>query len=308
MNSAKHTQSGITQQKSMEVSTNIDWISATAPYHTKRLNKTLVLKEDFLAGYQKTKGMNGYTHALRYQSGALEMENPNHPSMGVHIIYTSQAIRNACENFGCTQDEILSYLMEHSRIVRLDVCLDVTGAEIDIMGINDACIAGKVKTRAKHFDYVKSAKLGEEVGAQTAYIGSMHKRKKLLRVYDKGKQLGLDYLLTRFELETHGAIAHNGATKLMDETRLLGDTIAGMIKGYADLTECVPDGIFNADGIPVSLPKYQRGDTAKWLVDTVSKTLAREAYNDSAVFADFLAQFQFHYQNLLHDERFNDER
>jgi DNA relaxase NicK len=67
----------------------------------------------------------------------------------------------------------------------------------------------------------------------------MHKRKKLLRVYDKGKQLNLDDFKIRFELEQHGQLANSSAVILRKEPTRLAGNIAGLIKGYADFTETV---------------------------------------------------------------------
>jgi len=306
MSNSKHLQSGIMSTKQMEVSANIDWISATYPDIKFRDNNSAVLPDDYHNGFSLVKPVNGYQTAVRYNSGAMEMWHTNYPDMGIHVIYSGQAIRNACETFNCEQYEILDYLMLGAKIVRLDMALDVENVDIDIQNIHTEFKKGNVKTRAKTSDYMERATSGNEKGAATCYIGSTHKRKKLLRVYDKGEQLGLDTLLTRFELETHGTIANNAAKELMVKPDILGSKISGMVKGYADLSKQVPDGIFNSDSIKIALPKYQKSDTAKWLVDVVAKTLANEAFSDYTVMERFLEKFRYEYDNLINEKGYHE--
>lgn len=290
----------------MEVSANIDWISSTYKYTDKRSERPRVLPDDHKAGYQVTKPKNGYDTAIMYPSGAMEMWNSKYPKMGIHVSYSAQAIAHACENFGCEQWEVLDYLSETGKLSRLDIALDVRNVQIDIRQLHQDALNGKIKTRVQSIDYVESAKRGQEFGARTLYIGSMKKRKKLLRVYDKGMQLNLDDYLTRFELETHGEIARNAALSLLDNIDHMASTISGMIRGYADMSESVPDEIFTSQSIKIALPKYKRSNTAQWLIDTVAKTLAKEVYTDYNVMESFMSRFKFEYEQILAERQYNE--
>jgi hypothetical protein len=298
MNAANHLQSGISA--TAKVSAHIDWISYTANAISKRnADNGLVLMDDFKMPYRVIRATNGYTNARQYVSGAIVQWHPNHPSMGVHCTYTAQALSFASENFGLTQDAILEELAQYGRISRLDVCLDIEGMDIDIRNIYQDALSGKIKSRAKTFGYVESAEKGNEKGAATAYIGSMHKRKKLLRVYDKGKQLNLEDFKIRFELEQHGQLANGSAAILRKEPTRLAGNIAGLIKGYADFTETVAGFAFDgSQAIKAAHPQYKKSDTAKWLIETVSKTFAREVSSDYTVFDDFMSAFKFHLTSL----------
>lgn len=306
MSNVKQSQSGITQTNSMELSTNIDWISVTYPHTAHRKEKPRVLPDDHNSGYQIVRGFNGYDTALQYKSGAVELWHTQHSSMGIHVVYSAEAIAKACENFNCEQWEILDYLMQGAKLSRLDIALDVKNVQIDIRQMHSDALAGKIKTRVKSLDYVERAKVGQEKGARTLYFGSMTKRKKLLRVYDKGMQLNLDNYLTRFELETHGAIAQNAAKQLMSDVVSMAKTIQGMIRGYADMSQSVPNEIFTSDAIKIALPKYEKSNTAQWLIEVVSKTLAREAANDYTVMQAFLDKFTQHYQSIINERGYND--
>ena len=298
MNVVNHLQSGMSP--TVKVSAHIDWISYTANAMAERgVENGLVLLDDFKLPYRIIRATNGYTNARQYRSGAIVQWHPTHPTMGINCTYSAQALSFAAENFGLSQDTILSELSQYGRISRIDVCLDIDGMDIDIRKLYTDALSGKIKTRAKTFGYVESAKAGNEQGASTAYIGSMHKRKKLLRVYDKGKQLNLDDFKIRFELEQHGQLANESAELLLKNPQAIASSIAGLIKGYADFSETVAAFAFDdIQAIKASHPQYRKSDTAKWLIETVAKTLAKEVNADYNVFDDFISSFKYHLTSL----------
>jgi len=309
MSKASNLQSGITPQKQAELSAHIDWISVTAPHHDMRDNERhCVLADDYKNGFKTVRGTMGYTSARQYQSGAIVQWNDAHVSMGVHVTYSAQALRYASENFNMEQTEILESLTAFGRLSRIDVCVDIASVPIDISKLYADMKSGTVRTKAKTFDYVESAKAGNEQGAKTAYVGSMHKRKKLLRVYDKGMQLNLDDYLTRFELEVHGVPAQQAGRELLREYSVFADTIRNLIAGYADFSQ-THAGQYLTSNMPIKLshPKYQKSDTAKWLVETVAKTLAKETYKDYNVFEEFTKAFKYHLEQLIAEEQYHED-
>jgi Replication initiation factor len=298
MSVANHSQSGTSA--TVTVSAHIDWISYTVnPISNRKVDNGLVLFEDFKKPYRQVRATNGYSNARQYVSGAIVQWHPAHPSMGIHCIYTAQALSFASKNFGLSQDAILEELSQYGRISRIDLCLDIGGMDIDIRKLYKDALSGKIKSRAKTFGYVESAEKGNEKGAATAYIGSMHKRKKLLRVYDKGKQLNLDDFKIRFELEQHGKIADDSAAILRKDPERIAENIAGLIKGYADFTDTVAGFAFDGtQAIKAKHPEYKKSDTAKWLIEVVAKTLAREVSSDYNVLDDFMSAFKYHLTSL----------
>lgn len=308
-NAHNSSQSGITPTKETIVSAHIDWISNTVPHHIVRDHENkVILLDDYLAGYQTVRATMGYAQARRYQSGAIMQWHDKYPTMGVHVTYSAQALRHASENFNLDQTQILEYLTQFGRTSRIDVCVDVENEQIDISQLYSDVKSGKVKTRARQFDYVESAKAGNELGARTVYVGSMTKRKKLLRVYDKGMQLNLDHFMTRFELEVHGEPARQAVKEIKKQSDTIEQTIRGMIAGYANFDD-THAGKYLSSSMPIKLshPKYQKSDTAKWLIDVVARTLAKETYRDYNVFSDFTKAFQFHLEQLQAEEQFHNE-
>lgn len=282
----------------LEISSGIDWISCTYPFGYESEGKSVVYRDDSETRIS-AKATNGYTQAWRVKSGALIQQNPERKDMGIHVVYTAKNIAKSCEYAHGSQKDLLDFLMSGARITRLDLCLDVMDSGITIESLYAETCAGKVKTRAKTVGYIESKKIGNEKGAATLYIGSMKKRKKLLRVYDKGEQLGLNEDWKRFELETHGEIANNAALALVDlPDKRYGDRIRGMIKAYADFSQTKASEIFQVNNVPLAVPKYKKSGTAAWLVNVVAPTLAREAFLDYDVLGEFLDRFQKEYEAL----------
>lgn len=285
----------------MDVSANIDWISASYPFGYEHVTGKIAVLPSENQGL-KTSGMYGYDKATRYNSGAIKLESSVSQKMGIHVVYTAKAIAKAHELYGYSQDYILNYLMGGARITRLDVCIDVKNSPVDIEQLYRDAKSGAIKTRAKQFGYVESATEKDEKAhtAATCYIGSMHKRKKLLRVYDKGAQLGLEFDLKRFELELHGALSNNAAHMIrgygFDE---MGETIKSMIAGYADFSGTHAGEIFTSvEPVKIAHPQYKKSDTAAWLTKTVAPVLAREVLEDPELFNHFFWAFNAEMEKL----------
>lgn len=283
----------------MEIFAAIDWISATYPFgYDKSEWLSVVLPAEKNMGVA-TGARYGYSEAQKYPSGAISQRNYDRRDMGIHVTYSAKAIAKASEEFDCTQSQLLNYLMLGAKITRLDVCIDIFDSGLIISNLYKDAKAGKIKTRSKNISFIESAKVGKEKGSQTMYIGSQNKRKKLLRVYDKGMQLGTDTDIKRFELECRGDIANNAAMKMKSVAASEhGSLIAAMIRGFADFAETEAGQFFLTESVRLSVPKYVKSDTAKWLIGIVAKTLAKESWLDNQLAVDFMERFYEEYEKL----------
>ena len=275
----------------MKLSSGIDWISATFPADYNQKWQSTILP--FEGKGIETRGHMGYTIAQRFITGAIMMFNPDRPDMGIYVSYSSAAIQSANADFDCTDEMLLHWLSRHGRISRLDVRLDARDIDINIRTLYRRALNNRVRTQTRSISYVDSAEIGNEKGAETCYIGSMKKRKKLLRVYDKAAQLGTGECHTRFELETHGRIALNAAKTLKSAN--FGDygaLIRGMIKRYCEWFDYLPAKRIFDDMSPVMIdvPAHVYGDTDKWLLDTVAPTLARQVLITPGLLTEFMVR------------------
>jgi hypothetical protein len=273
----------------MNVSSGLDWISCTFPHDYNEKWQLAILP--FEGRGIETRAHLGYTICQQFATGALMMSNPERPDMGIHTIYSSEAIRSAKSDFECSDEQLLHYLARHGRITRLDVRLDVRDLVLNIRTLYKRAMAGRAETQTVKIGYVSSAKVGAEKGAETCYIGSMKKRTKLLRVYDIAMQLGTGGTHTRFELEAHGRIATNAAKTLKSANfDDYGAIIAGMIKRFCEWPDYRPCQRIFDDTTPIAIdvPAHVYGDTEKWLLDTVAPTLARQTLLNPALLTEFM--------------------
>lgn len=284
----------------MDLSIGLDWISCTVTQQKNEESQSEILAFEGKALPMKW-GRLGYMIAEKYPSGAIKLYTPAETRMGIHLIYSGQAIAYAVTEYAMTDLALLNHLCTYGRIGRLDIRLDATGKRINIRRLYEEALRGKAIKRSSRVQFVESAKSGNERGAMTTYIGSMKKRTKLLRVYDKGAQLGATIPHTRFELEHRGKIAQNAANRLKSANfEDYGALVLAIIKGYCQWPDYptvvkVFDGVFP---VRVSVPAHVHGNTVRWLLDTVAPTLAREIALNPAVLTEFMESVAGHLREL----------
>ncbi len=274
----------------MELSTGLDWISVTFPHDFPQRWQTCVHPAD-TETMRDTKPRNGYSRATVHASGATQSTNDNRPDMGIHIVYSGSAIAQMFDLYGVSQKQLLEHLCNGAKVARIDVRLDCEDSGLDIESLYKSARAGNVETKARSVGYQESAKTGNAHGAPTCYVGSLKRRTKLLRVYDKGMQTGGFIDLKRFELELHrqGAVtAANGlnAADLTDWASHIGS----LIKGYCYWpSDNIVETIFSDYSKWVlNVPEVLPGNTVKWLLEVCAPVLAREAAFDSGLIVEFM--------------------
>lgn len=274
----------------MDLSAGIDWISCTLPRKkAEERHAEIVPFEGQSQGLKR--GKLGYMIAEKYPSGAIRLSTPEDSRMGVHLIYSSQAIAYCVQEYAITDLALLTHLCEFGRVGRLDLRLDATGKRVNIRRLYEEALKGKAVKRSDKVQFVESAETGNERGAATCYIGSMKKRTKLLRVYDKGAQIGATIPHTRFEIEHRGKIATNAANRLKTANNEdYGELVLAIIKDYCHWPQypTVARIFDDINPVRISVPVHVHGNTVKWLLDTVAPTLAREIALNPIVLSEFM--------------------
>jgi len=273
----------------MDLLAGIDWISCTFPYEYSSRWKSCVHPAD-TNHYIESKARNGYQHATTYASGAVVMVNHDRPEMGWHVIYTARAINQLKEISGVTQKQLLQHLSSGAKVSRLDIKLDVKDSGLIIEDLYNDAKAGRIETKSRSVGYVESAKTGDEIGAATCYVGSMKKRKKLLRVYDKTAQSQGFGDLKRFELElrSRAALAPVKRLKSTNEQQW-GEIIGGLIKGFCYWPEnpAIIEIFNDLTAIKIGVTQEPVGNTKLWLLNVCAPVLAKQSILDSSLFGEF---------------------
>lgn len=282
----------------MHVSASIDWISITShDVHQQALYPAVLT-----SGYEDVIARYGYSTARRYTTGAIEMWSPERARMGRHCIYSSGTLRKIQKHHAAMPIDILRWhVRQRHNIARLDIALDVRDSNLDIGALFDAYDNGKCDTRVRSGSLVR----GANNSGDTCYIGSQKARKRLLRVYDKGRQLRIpDANWIRIELEYRGKHATAAAPRILESPE--GRTIASMIRAHChwpdDPVWCA---IIGDDAIPVTVSNERSDKTLQWIYQQVIPAVARVIVDDPGQRNQILASLDTHIEAIksgqLHD-------
>lgn len=277
------------QNTSPTISAFIDWISVThkSGFNQKHANLDLT--------YQNARGINGYTVGKRYTTGVLEYYNPAQPRMGVHIVYSGKVLAHIADDYGVSRDEVLQFHTTlGGRIARIDYAVDIKNHNLDLTSLWEQLESGQAITKSSHSRTQSGKNRGD-----TVYVGSRKSRKKLLRMYDKAKELGdfvSDY--KRIELECRADVARN-STNVYQNSGYKANVISGMVRAFCDFPlSKVWTSILNAEPEKIPVGDKTTGNTEKWLLEQVSPALARTMIDNPEFFSVFIADVQRNYDYI----------
>jgi hypothetical protein len=206
----------------MNWSTCIDWLSFSIPAEAG-IDRFPV----WYGQHQPVHPHYGYDCGVIFDTGVLMFSHSTKPEMGILIQYGGEALRNL---FPLSPLHVLTYHAGSGhKAKRIDIALDVFDCLITAGEIERLFNVGSVKTRAKQGTLVRQDMQRRGEGY---YIGSLTKRKKLLRCYDKGAEQGVERDWFRFELQCSDTAAP-AAVETLYTRGDNPDILIGMITGYA---------------------------------------------------------------------------
>lgn len=278
----------------MEISAFIDWLSVT------HFGKAEVTKHEALPKTGKViTALNGYTRAIQYSTGAIEMWSPERPKMGIHMVYSGKTLQKIHEQLGVTRDEMLRFhTSTGGRVSRIDFAIDIREGKIDLKLLWDELEAETAKTKSQHSRTQSGGNKGD-----TVYIGSRKKRKKMVRIYDKAKELG-DYVsdFIRCELECRGQVAQS-SSRLFQDSGYDAKTILAMVRAFVDFRDVRQwVDVFTSDPLKIPVGTHETGETEKWLLNQVAPSLARVMLDNPDFDVEFVKHVSF-YLHKLREER-----
>ena len=249
-----------------------------------------VPKEIGAMNWTSSKAYNGYTSAMKSETGILLMSNDERPDMGIHCVMSGSCL-SANNEMNVSQHDVLSWIMNGGHSVsRIDFAIDAKNSGLTPKRVARDIVAKKHVTKARTAPYIND---GIREGS-TQYVGSLRNRTKLLRVYDKAADLGLDQDWLRIELELHGLSA-NKAAKLQHDRENDGSVAASLVKGYFDIPSNRKwQNIINSDAIKIDVPAKEAGNTELWLLNVVAPCLARQLDLDESFMFKFMRQVEEH--------------
>lgn len=255
---------------------NVDHLKARA----SRATQTDVI------AWKPTKPLHGYTIAVRHESGAKAMTGRS--DMGTHLIVSGSALA-AFATDGQPGPELVAHMASlNARFTRLDLALDVINSRLNFLQAFRDIDEDRAETQSRAYLLVQSNDKG-----WTLYVGS-RSSDRFFRVYNKYAEVRRKAQVppdcedwVRFELSLSRVWARIGASLVERHTVPL--VVPSAIKAFIHLPNnrrwaaCLSGAT-----IRIGHSTTRGHDTQFWLLESVTKTLAREIVNDP----DFAEKFR----------------
>jgi len=283
----------------------IDWFQGTMKGIHHIENWMIICLPPQITRHQSkhhSRSINGYNECYEWDCGVKVMRHDKHPDMGVHVIFSGTAWRTTLEDTGLSDQELINYYNNDMfKPTRIDVRCDGFNFDVSARTFATAVEDGECQTSMHSKTYIH----GIDTNADTLYVGSLKKRSKLLRIYDKGIVEGLDVNWIRFEAEFRQSYAKSATAHIFAESKDINETIKELIIGIADFPEIEAWRVLLGDnGLKIVQPATGVGNTKKWLLTSVAKSLANEVFKDPDFEQTFIAVFKGILNRMI-DKHFN---
>lgn len=257
----------------------IDWISATSHKMPRQFH---YVAHPALKDYDDWKvcnGANGYTHGTKHHTGVKLYINYERPDMGRHIIYSGKTIQRIREMYDVSAFDILAHHIANGHnVARIDLAIDFIETGVTVEDFKQAFEQGHITTRLRSANIVKS--LTDK--GYTLYIGSQVRRKKLVKIYDKGAETGTGLDWIRVEVQLMGKPATQVSKQIVTDR----DVADVMLRSIKDVLDCPTIRVWNevfSRKEPIKLQSESdiAGNTREWLDKQVFPALRREISLDA---------------------------
>lgn len=253
----------------MEISSALDWISATCKSNQENPLPDIVKSSHWIAG----DGRFGYKASRKFISGVVEYAMPVREEMGTHIVYSGTALSYLRDTFGQAYVPFDHHMENGHSLSRIDIAVDIMNSGLKVAALFNDYEAGRVKTRVRSKAVAILKSNGE---METMYVGNKKSRKKLLRIYNKAIEAGKDDLdWIRVELECRQQNANRAARHIFDSDDRHGAAIA-LIRGFCDFTDNdIWVSAMNSEPVELSTKVDKSDNTIDWLMKSCAPALAK---------------------------------
>jgi len=234
---------------------------------------------------------NGYNVALRSLHGWILSKHTEQERMGWNIVFTGKSL-NYIENSVLINLHTImkGYKVYNPNIPRIDFAIDVFNSGVKPEHYATLHAKGKCSNKRSKGLFIKST---NDIGS-TFYLGSLKKRKKLLRIYDKGAEQGVNKDWLRIELQLSNGLGTPYYNEYIDNNWQLFDFAKSAIKGYCDFpNDELWNYIFTSNELIINDERKVGDGREKWLLDTVAGSLAEHCIENEGFRAKFFKRFQF---------------
>lgn len=222
------------------------------------------------------KPRNGYAYVVSAadRPGLCVMASEPNAPMGVHVSWSGTALREVEP-----RSVLRSALAAGATVRRIDLAVDIPEA-LNPFDLWTDLEFGHAATSSRKHQLIQSD------GGWTVYVGS-RTSDKFLRIYDKQAEAGLDYPLTRIELECKSDYAEGIAQHVDAEGY---NNFPAIIRAFCDFPENArwTDHLASPT-LSAGIPKKEKtSDTRRWLMESVAPALAKILTQDHDFYVSFL--------------------
>lgn len=250
----------------MNTHCSIDWLSITTRHERGAITPRILTDS-----YLQKRGRLGYKVAHVFQNGITHLWSDDRPE--IHVIYSGETLKTISEIMSIRELVQWHEDLGH-RVSRIDTAVDVFDSNLLVTAFSNLWKKGNVKTRAKSAILISDPR--NETG-DTFYVGSLKKRRKLLRIYDKGKEQQVNEDWIRFEMQW-GSGAARTAAKQISECESLSTVIKSQMIGYCDFNNEVWREVF-AKTTPLKVSHdlpHGLSNRERWLYNVVLPALTQQ--------------------------------
>lgn len=271
----------------MIVKCSVDWISCT-------FTRNDLYPDDILLGRwaYTGKGLHGYSARWKDAITGAVFQSFGPENMGSHLTCSGDVMHNL--RIGQPdQQTVKQFIDKDGRFSRIDLAMDIHQSKITPAGMAVAYEQGILKTRARKAVLVEEKSPTGKDRGQTLYIGN-RQSDRFLRAYDKNIEQGIvdqDAWL-RLELELKNLRARGASGSVIENG--LEPTVKGHIRDMFtyendqyQMAMCGPSVLPDAVG-------RKSTNTEKWLLETVSHTLAKCINERPEFWDEFLSSVAKH--------------
>lgn len=189
----------------MENASMLDWLRYSVDEHMPNCDVLPPYELFGIVGPLKRMAPN-YNMGLQLQAGTIQW-NTKDPGQRKLITLTGADLFDI-RAANISERSLLHFVttLKNVKITRMDYALDIFETSAEANHAWEDYRQGKLRTRARTVHKVESHKQGDDQPAVTVYVGSRTSQ-AMVRIYDKGRQLGLPYNYVRAELELKGGKA-----------------------------------------------------------------------------------------------------
>lgn len=253
----------------------LDWLSVT--FHSEVKAHDFLLRYATSAKDEPIAPIRGYEWGTRCASGVSRYTASSRPEMGIHVVFSGQALAHF-NDIGIKSSDILTEaLVQGGKVSRIDLSKDATGEGIDLDAIAKSAINGSYKGRAR-----ECKEWRDKEGGQTIYIGS-RTSDRFARIYNKSAERKITGDWVRYEFELKGHVAKQIA-RVLDQNQGNWDGVFNEMASKFFMVNVGGYEKFLQNGSAIGLPKvHKQTDRESWIMKQVISAVCEhlDEYPDS---------------------------